>query len=301
MDTSRIASFVATAEAGSLSRGAQRLDQQLSTVSRHVADLELELGAKLFERTGRGVKLTPAGAQFLERGRSILREVELARAEAKGVKAKEPSSLRFSAPPDLALAVLPPVLLALGERHPELVIHARSEVRRVSVVEEAYDAVVRLGALTPSDLIPTRLGALSLAVYASPGHELAKLSELSQRQVALVEGVPREVPAVVRGRKVKVSFNGRMHVGSMIEAGELAARSDQLVVLPSMVARAFVASGRLVPAAPWLGLPTVQVHLLRTPQHRGSKVMDDLAELLIGALSESETALSERRRGHGIP
>lgn len=67
-----IATFIAVAEAGSMSVAAERLAFSVSTVSGHVSTLERQLRIALFERTGRGVVVTPAGRQALSLGRTML-------------------------------------------------------------------------------------------------------------------------------------------------------------------------------------------------------------------------------------
>jgi DNA-binding transcriptional LysR family regulator len=290
MDTARITSFVAAADAGSLSRAAERLGQQLSGVSRHISELEADLGVRLFDRTGRGVRLTAAGERFLERGKQVLREVELARAEARGEDARELSLLRLSAPPDLSQHVLPGVLASLSERFPTLSIQARGDVRRVSLVEESYDAVIRLGPLTPSDLLARKVGAVSMRVYAAPGRGLSRMEDLAAREFVRVEGVPPELTVRDRGRPVKLSLKGRVQVSSFWEAAEVAARTGRLVMLPSFCALPFIMSGKLTAAARWLTFHSIDAHVLRAPRHRGSLVLDALTEGLVGALAEFERA-----------
>lgn len=278
MDTDRIVSFIAAADAGSLSRAARRLGLPLSSVSRRIADLESELGSKLLERTGRGVRLSPAGDRFMVRARAVLQQLELARAEVRSGGAST-TPLRLSVPPDFGLCVMPPVLAALAARFPLAAIHVRGDVRRVSLAEESFDASVRLGKLALSELIATRIGMVSLGVYAAPGRPVGSVDELATRESVLVDLAPTEVPAQERGRTVKLRVNGRLKTGTFLEAAELASVSDRVALLPSFVAASYVDAGRLERVGPWKFTP-VPIHLLRTPRHRGSPVLDAMAKLL---------------------
>lgn len=295
MEPLTLAAFVAAADTGSVSAGAARLGQTLSRVSRSIARLEAALGATLLERTGRGVRLTESGERLLERARHILREVELAQAEVRGAPRRDLTHLRLSAPPDLCAHLLPGPLAALTREYGALTVEVRGEARRVSLLEESYDAVVRLGPLAPSGLLARKLGTLSVLLCAAPGVVVARARELAGREVALVEGLPRALAVRERGRAVQVTLRGRVRLSGFLEAGELAARSDCLALLPSVVARPFLAQGRLRvlrhlrPGAPG---GAVEMHLLRTPRHRGSALLERLATLLAQALAEVEAEVA---------
>jgi DNA-binding transcriptional LysR family regulator len=289
MDTDKLGAFVAAAEAGSLTRGAQRLGVQLSTLSRQVADLEREVGVALLVRTGRGVRPTPAGAGFLDRARRVLQELDLAAAEARGTPVAE-SELRLSSPPDLARHLLPGVIVAVHRRHPGLRIESRAEVRRVAVLEEAYDAVIRMGRPDPSDLLAHRLRDVSFGAWVPPGVDCASPDALSALEHVPVDGMRGEFPARHGGADVRIRCDGPIRVATFGEAAEVAARSGRAALLPSFVAAAHAAAGRLVPALPDLVFPTVPVSLLRPRRHRRWPVLADLAEEVDAALAEAERA-----------
>jgi DNA-binding transcriptional LysR family regulator len=291
VDTTKLSAFVTAAEAGSLSRAAQRLGAQLSTVSRQIADLEESLGASLLVRTGRGVRLTAAGERFLERARHVLRELEVARAEVHDTARPELTELRISAPPDFSARVLPPVLFELARRHPRLAVEARVDTRRVSLLEESYDAVLRLGRLEASELLARRLGVVSLVACAAPGHAIETLSALGDAEHVLVHGARAAMTGTLRGRAVELRCEGRIRVSTFGEAAEVVARGDRVAILPSTSAAPLLATGELVRVVPHLVLPQVELHLLRTSRHRGSQVLEDLGELVSAHLEAAEATV----------
>lgn len=89
MDMRRLREFTVIADLGNLSKASLRLNLGQPTLSKHVADLEAELGVKLFNRTPTGLTLTPSGEALLQKGRPLLLEYDAMVAEVRRLKQVE--------------------------------------------------------------------------------------------------------------------------------------------------------------------------------------------------------------------
>jgi len=175
-----IATFVAVAEAGSISEAARRLRLSKSVVSERLAELERSLGAGLVRRTTRKLSLTEDGAAFLERAARIVREVEEAAAALAERRGTLSGPLRISAPVTFGRMHLGPALYPFLARHPGVELTLDLDDRRVDAAADGFDAVVRHGPLTDSRLVAWRLAPSRRVLVASPDY-LAR------------HGVPRSV------------------------------------------------------------------------------------------------------------
>lgn len=115
MELRHLRYFVSVAELGSVTRAAEKLFIAQPALSLQVRQLEDEIGARLLERLPRGVRLTPAGASFLEDARAILARAEQAGARARERQAGQRSTFRLSLAPTTTHSVLPAVLRRLRE------------------------------------------------------------------------------------------------------------------------------------------------------------------------------------------
>lgn len=164
-----VRSFVKVAELASFSRAAEQLGLPKARVSQHIRKLEAELGTKLLQRTTRVVTSTADGESFLHRARGLLSETDDAASMFQPEKVLR-GRVRLDGPVTLVRDVLLPRLPAFLAQHPHLELLVSSTDRIVDVVRDGFDGVVRVGALTNSDLTAKRLGELELINCAAPSY-----------------------------------------------------------------------------------------------------------------------------------
>ena len=166
MDLEALGIFVKVADLQSFTRAAEQLGISKARVSLRVKALEAQAGVRLLLRTTRTVRLTPDGEQFLARARRLVTE-----AEELGAMFSAPSALagrvRLDLPVVLARDVIIRHLPELLAAHPALEILVSATDRRVDVLREGFDLVLRVGALADSGLSVRRLGVLPMTNYVS--------------------------------------------------------------------------------------------------------------------------------------
>jgi len=162
--------LLAVVEAGSLSGGARHLRAPLATVSRKVAELEHHLGTPLFLRSRGGLRLTESGRAFVSATRRILGQLEEAEREAAGEFSTPRGTLHVTAPIAFGERHLLPVALDFLTQHPDISLRLMLADRQISLVDEHIDVALRIGHLTDSTLIATRVGTVSRVICASPAY-----------------------------------------------------------------------------------------------------------------------------------
>lgn len=173
-DWNRARAFLVTAEEGSLSAAARALGMTQPTLGRQVTALEEELGTLLFERVGRGLRLTSGGVDLLEHVRRMGESANRFSLAASGQSQSIEGTICITASEVISGFLLPPVLERLRRLHPGVRVKlvATNAVRDLR--QREADIAIRSGRPTDPNLIATRLRDTPAHLYASPRY-LARL------------------------------------------------------------------------------------------------------------------------------
>ena len=246
-----IASFVAVAEAGSISEAARRLRLSKSVVSERLREIERSLGAPLLHRTTRKLSLTEDGAAFLERAARIVREVEEAAADMAERRGSLSGPLRISAPVTFARLHLAPALFSFLARHPKLEMTLELEDRRVDAAAAGFDAVIRHGPVEDSRLVAWRLAPSRRLLVASPAYLAHAGVPTSIEQLRTHRGIFYMNRGVAdwRFHGSDGAVNVRARVALRVNNGDVmrdaAVAGLGIALLPTFIASAPIKSGAL--------------------------------------------------------
>jgi len=165
-----IQSFVAIADAGTLTQAARVLGSSLPAVVRLLAALEQELGARLFHRTTRSVTLTDAGRRYLERCRELLGSLADAEAELNAEQTEPRGKLIVTAPVLFGQRHVAAGITRFVQRYPKVSVDVLLFDRIINLVEEGIDVGIRIGVLDDSSLVAQHVGDMRRVAVAAPSY-----------------------------------------------------------------------------------------------------------------------------------
>jgi len=186
--------FCAVADVRSFAKAARRLGISPAQASKLVARLEDRLRARLLNRTTRDVSLTDAGRACQARARVLVDEFDALETSARDTDGPR-GLLKLSVPISFGAVELGPALLEFATAYPTVGLDVSFSDRIVNLVDEGFDAAVRIGELTDSTLVARRLAAVRIVTCTSPDYLAAA-------------GEPYE-PAELVARDLIIDLNSR--------------------------------------------------------------------------------------------
>lgn len=162
--------FLRVADSGGFAEAARQLNMSAPAVTRAIAALEEAIGARLFIRTTRAVKLTDAGSRYRLDCRRILADIEEAEAAASGAFLKPSGTLTITAPVMFGQMYVLPLLTEYLKSNPAVTGRALFFDRITNIVDEGIDVAVRIGHLPDSGLRAIGVGSVRRVICAAPGY-----------------------------------------------------------------------------------------------------------------------------------
>lgn len=245
--------FVQAADADGFTEAGRKLGVSASAVSKAVARLEDRLGARLFHRSTRSITLTPEGAMFLRRCRSILCEFEAAETELSQTRAAPQGKLRVSLP-SMGMLFMPKIA-AFKRLYPQVDLELDFTDRVVDVIDEGFDAVIRTGEHADSRLMTRTLGHYRRAIVGSPDYfRDAGFPETPQdlgRHPCLVyrfatTGKLDRWPLFHRGQAVPIELSASMVMNTLEPQISLAESGLGIACVPDIAVRRQIERGSLI-------------------------------------------------------
>ena len=252
VDLLDILSFVRVVETGAFSRAAERMGMSKSIVSRRVARLEEQIGARLLTRSASGAQPTDAGQAYFERASNALAELEAAQEVVAEAVTQVAGAIRLSAPLTFGTRYLGPALADFARAHPKVELDVSLDDRTIDLVGGGFDLAVRIGDLKDSALIARKLAPIRAVVLASPAYLDArgrpeKPGDLADHELLFYANVVsgEQWRFRVGERWETVRGQGRLRADNGDLLREAAVAGLGVVVLPSFIASDSIKAGEL--------------------------------------------------------
>lgn len=281
--------FARVVEAGSLAEAARRMDVALPSVSKQIAQLERQIGAPLFMRRSRPLRLTDAGAACARHCAAMAEEVRRAREAVTRMQAAPQGRLRISGPPGLMADLLVPWLPEFRLRYPQIELDFSATQRMVDLAEEGYDLALRVTDRPPPQVVARRLADMRAAVCAAPGY-LARHPAPHDPMDLLQHDCLQMTPPGLLSRAVFARGDTRLDVPlhgvlrfNQFEPLHLLARAGLgVALLPTHLLREDFASGRLVRLLPdWRCVVDAALYAIYLPDRYGQPKLRAFVDFLL--------------------
>ncbi len=237
LDWALVRSYLAVMDAGSVSAAARATQGHQPTISRHLSELEAQLGISLFERTGRGVQPTAAGLEVLPAARQMQAAAEaLARSVTRGREATR-GTVRIAASQVVATWLLPPLVVEFQRVEPEIAIEIVASNAVQNLLRREADIALRMLRPDQGSLIARKLADIGVGAYAHADYLVA-------------HGTPRTIADLAQHRLVgydrdEAILRGLARAGVALTPAHFAVRTDDQV-----------ANGQLIVAGAGIGFAT---------------------------------------------
>lgn len=248
-----LGAFVQSAETRSFTEAGRRLGLSSSAVGKAVVRLEEELGVRLFHRSTRAITLTAEGHLFLDRCQRILAELDAARTELTQTNATPQGKLRIGLPQ--LSTYLMPHLIAFQEKFPRIELELNFGDRLVNVIDEGFDAVIRIGEIDDSRLTMRQLNGYRHSLVAAPSYLLRRGVPLRPVDLAAhaclryrfpTSGKLAPWPLISRGHAVAIEIPQSAIADAIEPLKAMAEAGLGIALLPDFIVADAISAGRLV-------------------------------------------------------
>lgn len=285
LDSMRV--YVLAVEKGSLAAAAAASGISPTMAGNHLRTLEKRLSMQLLARTTRRQHLTDFGEDYYARCKEILRLVAETDAQAHNRRLAPAGKLRVTAPVTFGTEALMPALSDYLAKFTEVRIDVTLSDRVVNLVDEGFEAAIRIGALPDSGLISKPLGPYRLMVCASPAYLARKGSPASPDDLRQHECLSFSPAALTHWRMQgktgshRVAVSGRLKVDHGQALRVAALHGLGVVLQPAILLEEDVRAGRLVQLLSAYELPTRPMSVVFLPDRYRSVKLRSFVDFLM--------------------
>lgn len=279
-----VLAFVRVAETGSFARAAERMGLSKPALSRRVARLEEQLGARLLTRTARGAQPTDVGRTYYARAASILAQLEAAEEVVAEAVTQIAGPIRLTAPLSFGLRHLAPALAEFSLANPKVELDIELEDSTVDLVAGGYDLAVRIGQLADSALVARRIAPVRKVVIASAAYlERAgrpeRPADLARHDVLVYTQDVWRFRVGAKWETIRVAPVMRSNNGEMLLEAAVAGRG--IAMLPTFIASPALEALSVEPLLLDFPLDEAALHAVMPPARAPTARVRALVDFLV--------------------
>ena len=250
-DLNKLHAFVRVAERRSFTRAAEELHTTPSMVSKHMRDLEADLGFSVLSRSTHGVALTDAGEGLFRNCCQLFANLDEYVVEARNQQSGPFGSLRVQAPGDVARWILSPLVASFVRLHPQVRVELSAEAATLQSLENGFDVIVASKKPPTPGVVEREIGRIVHVVCATPDYlETSGMPRTPQdlrNHNCLVNTMSavREWPFQTGGQQVSVEVKGTVSSNSSAVLIDVALNHAGIIRVPLYSVEAELANGSL--------------------------------------------------------
>lgn len=245
MDLNALADFTLVATHGGLGKASRASGKSKATLSRHIFELEEQLGARLIERSARGLKLTEAGERLRARTEGPMHEVAEAMTATRDGLAIPRGRLRVASPLLFSQLAMGRLCAEFCAAYPDVTVDVIAEDRMADLVEEQFDVAIRVNPKLDSGLVGRRFARDRLVVVAAPSLPMPKPGSVEQVPSIVYASFQPTQWNLDEGRLV-IEPVPRLRFSSFLMIRDAAVAGAGAALIPQSIAWMQLARGELV-------------------------------------------------------
>jgi DNA-binding transcriptional LysR family regulator len=280
--------FVRVVALGGFAAAARESSLSPTMVAKHVQALEAQLGSKLLNRTTRRQSLTEAGQIYHAHCKRLLADLDAAERSVGQLRAAPRGTLRLTAPVTFGTRRLAPALAELLRVYPDVNVDLVLNDRVVDLVDEGFEAAIRVGHLPDSQLVARPLQPYRSLLCASPQYLRRRGRPKTPRDLLEHDclgfsfaGVRGRWRLARDGEDESVSFTPRLRANSGEALRQAALAGAGIVLQPEVLLADDVSEKRLVRLLPAWSIPSRPMHLVYVRDRQATPKLQSFVDFIL--------------------
>lgn len=245
--------FTTVARTESFTVAAQELNISVQTVSKYIKTLEDDLAVQLFDRTTRKVNINHSGQAYFERCKELLEQFDELESAIREDHSAPKGKVRMSAPTAFGELHIIPALADFQNKFPGIEIELDLTNRRVSLVDEGFDLVIRIAKLSDSSFVAKKLTPMRVCVCTSPTYiekfgEPASPEDLIHHNCLIDTNSKfgRHWPFLINGKEVRIDVRGNFSANAPASMAKMVEAGIGIAMCPYYVLSKHIINGSIV-------------------------------------------------------